>query len=287
MNEQALKERIKAIAQLENRTFHEIWKLLVLERLLVRLARSKHHDKFVFKGGLLLSYYLFIGRETSDIDLLIQKMKAEMPIIKESFQDICESDLSDGFAMSFTKIVELNHLHMNYPGYRVSLNVGFGKIEDNIQVDIAVGDWVQPKQESLELYRYKGKPIFEGSVSLQVYPIETLFAEKLETVVSRGVSNSRMKDFHDILLLCREDRLMNVETLRMQLEKVFSHRKTAKTIPIVFSDEDYRQLQSVWIAHVRGLGTLAKSLQLPVNISDLVKEINQWLEEKIMISVTT
>ena len=68
MNEQALKERLKTIANIERRTFNEVWRGMVLERLLVRISHSKHSKNFIFKGGLLLSYYLAIGRETKDAD---------------------------------------------------------------------------------------------------------------------------------------------------------------------------------------------------------------------------
>lgn len=77
MNEQALKVRLKHIAKESDKSFNEIWKLLVLERFLARLSRSEYSDKFIFKGGLLLSYYVVIGRETTDIDLLAKRLHAE------------------------------------------------------------------------------------------------------------------------------------------------------------------------------------------------------------------
>ena len=75
MNEQALKARLKHIGKEKGKSFNEVWKLLVLERFLARLSRSEYSDKFIFKGGLLLSYYLTIGRETIDIDLTSQTIK--------------------------------------------------------------------------------------------------------------------------------------------------------------------------------------------------------------------
>jgi hypothetical protein len=121
---------------------------------------------------------------------------------------------TDGFAFLFSDIATLEHHHMNYPGFRLRLQAQFGGMKDRIQVDIGVGDIVQPKIESLELYQYKGIAIFEGKVTLQIYPIETIFAEKLETIVSKGAANSRMKDFHDLLLICREPNLLNVSKLK-------------------------------------------------------------------------
>ncbi len=79
MNEQALKERLKTIANIERRTFNEVWRGMVLERLLVRISHSKHSKNFIFKGGLLLSYYLAIGRETKDADFLATELDANIP----------------------------------------------------------------------------------------------------------------------------------------------------------------------------------------------------------------
>lgn len=148
MNEQALKDRLKHIANAEKKSFQEVWKLLLLERLLVRLARSEYHDKFIFKGGLLLSYYMVIARETTDIDFLAQKLKAEILQLKNILSEVCDINVGDGFIMSLQSIDELDHNHMNYPGYRAKLNVKFCSMRDRIQIDIGVGDVVEPKEIS-------------------------------------------------------------------------------------------------------------------------------------------
>lgn len=70
-------------------------------------------------------------------------------------------------------------------------------MKDKIQIDVGVGDAVEPKNLKIKLFQYRGKPFFEEAISLLVYPIETIFAEKLETVISKGAGNSRMKDYHD------------------------------------------------------------------------------------------
>ena len=146
MNEQALKERLKNIAALEKRTFNEVWRELALERLLVRLAKSDQSEKFIFKGGLLLSHYLEIGRETKDADFLARELNAEAPHIEKAFQGICAIDISDGFSFAYSNITPLEQPHMNYPGFRVTLDLRFGpKMKDRIQVDIGVGDVVEPK----------------------------------------------------------------------------------------------------------------------------------------------
>lgn len=82
MSTSASQDRLKHIATEQNRSFQEVWKLFLLERFLVRLSRSNYNEKLVFKGGLLLSYYLLIARETTDIDLLARRFQAEMSQIK-------------------------------------------------------------------------------------------------------------------------------------------------------------------------------------------------------------
>jgi len=285
MNEQALKDRLKTIAKNQTRTFQDVWRLLLLERFLVRLSVSKYQNKFIFKGGLLLSYYVTIARETIDIDFLAKKLHAEIASIESAFIEICNIEINDGFLFSFDSIQVLEHSHMNYPGFRSKLNVQFGKMKDKVQIDIGVGDTVEPDKISWELYQYKGKPIFEDSISLHVYPVESIFSEKLETIVSRGAVNSRMKDFHDILLLCRKNNLINIERLKVNINNTFDNRNTNRDIPIKFTEDDYSQLQPLWSAHLRTLNDATrKALSFPDDISELVKEVNAWLTRALLIS---
>lgn len=168
---------------------------------------------------------------------------------------------------------------MNYVGYRLKLNVQFEKMQDNIQIDIGVGDLVTPVQKSLALYLYREKPLFENSVSLQVYPIETIFAEKLETIISKGATNSRMKDYHDIILLCRNPVEMEASTLKTAIINTFKNRNTELLFPIVFDESDLNILQNQWNAHIKGLGDIVKKLVLPKNLRELISEINAYLNE--------
>lgn len=277
MNEQALKDKLKLIANARNIGFQEAWKSLILERFLVRLASSSYHDKLIFKGGFLLAHYIHIARETSDIDLLVRKLKAEMKNIESAFLQICTVENNDGFVMSFSDISMLDHTHMNYAGFQVRLNVQFGKMKDRIHIDVGVGDAVEPYEKSFKLAQYKEKPIFEELMSLQVYPVETIFSEKLESIISRKGINSRMKDFHDILLMSRERNLIDSAKLKTSVDSTFQNRKTEKEIPIKFSTEEYAQLQPRWSHHLQLLGSTVKSMNFPEKIKDVLDEVNGWL----------
>ena len=278
MNEQALKARLKHIAKEFDKSFNEIWKLLVLERFLARLSRSEYSDKFIFKGGLLLSYYVVIGRETTDIDLLAKRLHAEKAHIEQIIQEICVFHLNDGFQMQLDNLDDLDHQHMSYPGFQARVAVQFGVMSDKFYVDIGVGDAVEPVTLTWPSFIYKDKPLFEDPISLEVYPVETIFAEKLETVISRGAANSRMKDYHDLLLLCRHSKLIDKVLLKDNIAETFQNRGTEFSIPVQFQPDELERMQSLWSGHLRVLGaSRSEALSLPNNIATVIDELNHWL----------
>lgn len=278
INEQALKDRLQTIAKEKEIPFNACWKQLLLERFLVRLARSSHVDKFIFKGGFLLSYMMKIGRETVDLDFLLTRMSAEVKALQEVFEEIVSISSDDGFTFSFEGIELLSQPHMEYPGYRTTFKASFSKMKDKIHVDVGIGDIVEPQNREIKLFEYRGKPFFEESISLLVYPIETIFAEKLETVLSKGSRNSRMKDFHDLLLLLRNKGLNNSKTLHKNVKKTFDNRG-AVLKAIQFDETGLKTLQQLWTAHLHGLGDVSKELDLPENMITIIETINTSISE--------
>lgn len=283
MNPEALKARLKTISAAEQRSSQDVWRTLVLERFLVRLAHSNYSEQFIFKGGLLLAHYIRIGRETKDADFLATMLDARQENVARAFQEMAAVSIADGFSFSFSLISQLDQQHMNYPGFRVKLNVSFGSMKDKIHLDIGVGDVVEPNEKVIRLYQYRGEPIFEDSVSLQVYPVETIFAEKLETLVSRAAANSRMKDYHDLVLLCRQPDLLDTSKLKKDITETFQNRNTPLDLPVDFSEDAYAQLQTLWVAHLRVLGDIAEALQLPDQIEVVLTEINAWLSANAIV----
>lgn len=276
MNEQALKDRIKTIAREKGIHFNECWKKLLLERFLLRLSRSEHDRKFIFKGGFLLAYMMEIGRETIDLDFLLTRMDANENEIKKAIMEIIAIKSTDGFLFHYQDISPLEHPHMKYPGYRVNLEAKFGCMKDRIHIDIGTGDVVSPIACNLYLIQYHDTPLFESHISLLIYPPETIFAEKLETVISKGSINSRMKDYHDLLLLTRDPCLINFNKLHEAIKQTFHHRDTLFEL-IDFSEQDLKSLNKLWTAHLKNLGNMSKVMNLPVNIHDVIKEIKEIL----------
>ena len=276
INEQTLKDRVQGVARERNIHFNACWKQLLLERFLARLAGSPHSNKFIFKGGFLLSYLMKIGRETTDLDFLLTRMKAEKGELQETFEEIISIHSADGFTFSFDSIELLSQPHMDYPGYRVILSAVFEKMKDKIQVDIGVGDIVEPLAREIPLVQYRGKPFFENAISLLVYPVETIFSEKLETILSKGAGNSRMKDYHDLILLIRNEEMLDSNKLKDSVTNTFTNRGTSLRT-IEFDENALKALQRLWAGHLRGLGNNAQDFDLPGNISVVIEEVNKYI----------
>lgn len=276
MNEESLKNRLQFIAKEKQIHFNACWKQLVLERFLARISASPHNQKFIFKGGFLLSYLMEIGRETVDLDFLLTRLNTEKNEIEKVFKEISSLPFEDGFSYHFEKIDTLDQPHMRYPGFRTVMAVSFGKMKDRIHVDVGVGDVVEPEIRKFGLFEYRGKPIFEKSLSLLVYPVETIFSEKLETILSKGAANSRMKDYHDVYLLIREKKLRR-ETLKDTALKTFRNR--GRSIQkIGFDEQELKALQKLWTAHLKGLGDMAHALDLPPRMEELIALINSCVQ---------
>lgn len=279
LSENELKAKIKNISQADGGTFQEILKRLCLERFLARIASSDLSDKFIFKGGNLLRYYLDIGRQTTDLDFLMTKIQAERNTVNETFEQICAVDVDDGFAMSFVRLDDLEQVHMAYPGFRAIIQIKLieGRLSDNLQIDIGVGDVVVPETRKIDLMAYKSKPFYEDSISLQVYPVESIYAEKLETVLSKGGQNSRVKDFHDLVMLSRQPDLISKQELAENIKTTFEHRGTPQNFPLQFSDDEYSRLNGYWTAHGATMGAWWTENDMPEHIKQAVLEINHFL----------
>ncbi len=277
MNEAALKARLKFIAQEKLKTFNEVWKQLLLERFLARLSRSTYREQFILKGGLLLAQYMDLGRETTDIDFSMTKMKSDFSVIQHALCEIVSVDIDDSFRFEWNTMQILTQPHMEYSGFRATLQAYFSNMKDKIHIDIGVGDMVIPTPKDYPPFQYNGKPLFVGEITMLVYPVESIFSEKLETIISKGPNNSRMKDYHDVMLMIKEPGLLNPVALAEKLQATFKHRNTKFTIPIKFDNTEIIQLQNLWGNHLRGLGDVRKRLDLPDEISTLLAEVNSWL----------
>lgn len=282
ISEQGLKERIHVVAKEKGVPFNSCWKQLLFERFLSRLSTSEVAENFIFKGGFLLSYLIKIGRETTDLDFLAHRIDVEQGRLEEIFKQICSLKLDDGFSFLFKGLEKLVEPDMDYQSYRICLKAKFGRMEDTVFVDIGVGDVVKPERQPFNLTAYHGDPLFEKEIHLYAYPLDSVFAEKLESILSKGSRNSRMKDYHDLFLMQRQPGILDGEKLRESVRGTFQNRST-QLRSIFFDDESLKRVQEYWKAHCEGLGMIADELNLPKNILHVIDEINRFLQVEVLI----
>ncbi len=279
--EQSIKEKIKALAKERESTFAELWRNLILERFLTRLAKSPYKGKFILKGGTLLAKYIPLGRETQDLDFFIQQLSNTEQSLRSALKVICDVDASDSFSFEVTKIKILEHSLLAYTGAEVTLQALFGATKTVIRMDLGFGDRVEPIEHPIDLTATSKGPLFESKISLHCYPKEFIFAEKLETLVFRGEGNTRMKDFHDLHSLIRLNALDSI-LARKAIQLVFHHRKTSiKKLPAIFGKDAFETLEKNWSAYLKKTKSKSDTFKLPESIVDVVSAINRWLEGNI------
>jgi predicted nucleotidyltransferase component of viral defense system len=277
--EQSIKEKIKALAKERETTFAELWRNLILERFLTRLAKSPYKEKFILKGGTLLAKYIHLGRETQDLDFFIQKLSNTEQSLRTVLQAICDVDAQDSFSFEVAKIKILDHSQLAYTGAEITLQALFGATKTVIRMDLGFGDRVDPIEHPIDLTATSKGPLFESRISLHCYPKEFIFAEKLETIVFRGGGNTRMKDFHDLYSLVSLD-VLDSSLAKKAVELVFHHRKTpVKKLPASFGRDALETMEKNWSAYRKKIKSKKGALKLPESIEDVVSAVNQWLEE--------
>ncbi|MCX6991430.1 MAG: nucleotidyl transferase AbiEii/AbiGii toxin family protein, partial [Chlamydiae bacterium] len=151
--------------------------------------------------------------------------------------------------------------------------------------DLGFGDIVEAIDYSMDLTSTSKGPLFESKIQVRSYPKEFIFAEKLETVVYRGMGNTRMKDFHDLHSLISLDKCLDSTCTGKVITTVFNHRQTPLKLPLSFNAEAMETLQPLWKSYQQGLVSAEKRITLPNNLKDLVSAINTWLIDNTELCV--
>jgi len=196
-NAMQFKAIIKNVAK-EKRIYPQsVLNIYVLELFLDRLSQSKYRRYFIVKGGFLISSMVGIeARSTMDIDLTIKNYPLNADILTSIFKDVCSIKVSDDFIFSFSSINKIREQD-EYDGYRVCLIATYETLSIPVKFDITTGDILTPSEIT---YSYK-RILGEGYINIFSYNTETIIAEKLETILSRNVLNTRARDFYDVWIL--------------------------------------------------------------------------------------
>ena len=193
----------------------------MLERLLERISVSKYKYKFILKGGMLITAIVGIDmRNTLDMDATIKGFDLEKDNLENILDNIFKIDLEDGVIFEFRNIKEIRQ-EDEYGGYRVSLEAKFDKLVVPMKLDITTGDIIVPKE-----VKYKFGLMFENrSIEILAYNMETVIADKFETIISRNIDTTRERDFYDIYILwTTQQQNFDKELLGQAIVKKFEYR---------------------------------------------------------------
>jgi Domain of unknown function (DUF1814). len=242
----SLKDRIKNLAKEKRVSSRILLQNYMFERFLERVASSPYKDKFVVKGGVLIAAMVGItSRSTMDLDLMLRAYPLDEEHIKEAVGAICSIDMNDGIRIDMEGIRAIRN-EDDYGGFRVTLRAHYDTIRVPMTLDVTSGDAVTPSP-----VRYAISSMFSENTKIQVwaYNTETILAEKIETVLRRGLFNSRSRDFYDIYVLSRTQDF-DIRVLHEAIRRTARHRNTINQIKdtrsILLSIQQSEELAAYW-----------------------------------------
>lgn len=235
-NAMQLKAVIKNIAKDKHISAQLVMQNFMLERLLERISVSKYQQSFILKGGFLIAAMVGLDtRATMDMDATIKGWAVGEESVKKMFLDICEIELQDDVNFEFKKIGVIREGD-EYSGYRVSLSANYLPMAVPLKVDITAGDKITPREIG---YRFK-LLLEDREISVLAYNLETVMAEKLETVVSRGDQNTRPRDYYDVYILAKlQYKNIEIESLKAALKATSKKRGSTEVL------KDYKHIIDV------------------------------------------
>lgn len=245
-----IKGRIKSVAKQNNADARTLMRIYMMERFLERLAQSEYRDNFIIKGGILVTAMIGVAhRSTMDIDTSMKNLNLSAEDALRVVNQVKDIDLDDGVSFDVKDVSNIMD-EMEYPGIRVTMNANVGRLITPLKIDISTGDVITPR--AIE-FNYD-LLLEDRSISLWSYNLETILAEKLQTVLARGILNTRMRDFYDIrMLLDTYEDKVNKAVLKDAFAATCKKRGTdylqeqaEEIIKIIEADE---QLRVLWRAY--------------------------------------
>ncbi len=192
-----LKDLIRNLSKKNSADAQILMRNYMMERFLERISTSDYKDSFILKGGMLVAAMVGLdARSTMDLDVTVKGVNVTIEDVEKIVTSIISVPLEDGVEFRIKSVSEIMD-GAEYPGVRVSMEALFDGVRTPLKIDISTGDVIIPSE-----IRYSFKLMLEGRyIELYAYNLETVLAEKLETIVSRNVANTRMRDFYDIHIL--------------------------------------------------------------------------------------
>ena len=221
-----LKAKVRNLSGGDSQKAQTLIRNFMMERFLERIALSQYRNSFILKGGMLVAAIVGLDtRATMDIDTTVKSLTLSKDNIIKIVEDIIAVEIPDGVQFRIAKVTDIMEEH-DYPGIRVMLEATLDKLRQAVKIDISTGDIITPGA-----MEYSYSLMFEDrSISMWTYNLETLLAEKLETIMARGTANTRMRDFYDIYTISRQEGF-NKEVLKSAFLATSTKRNTTRQIP--------------------------------------------------------
>ena len=272
-----LKGTIRSMAARKKLRAQEVLQMFLFERVLERLANSDYKDNFILKGGLLISSMIGISeRTTMDMDTTVRGITMEEDEIVKAIKDILAVNVNDGIILEYRSIEPIREEDA-YNNFRIHLDAKYGKIDSPMKIDVTTGDIITPAA-----VQYDFPMLFdEKTVPVMAYTLETILAEKYETIIRRNIETTRTRDFYDLHSLFRSRRSeMRLEILKEAVLHTARKRDSIKNIEdwreIIKDIREEPRMERLWdnyIAENKYIGKLKFSVVL-----DSVEEVAELLD---------
>ncbi len=245
-----LKDLIRNLSRKNAADAQILMRNYMMERFLERISLSRYRDKFILKGGMLVAAMVGLdARSTMDLDATIKGTNVNMENVENMLAEIIAVPIDDGVTFQMKSASEIMD-EAEYPGIRVTMITLFDGIRTPLKIDISTGDVITPKE-----VRYNFKLMLEDrSIDVWAYNLETVLAEKLETIITRATANTRMRDFYDITILQQfYGDTLNLRTLHDALlataHKRGTERHLAEAAEVLAEVENSTVMQELWAVY--------------------------------------
>ena len=279
INIESIKGKIRSMAEKKNLKSQEVLQIYFFERFLERLSKSKYKNNFVIKGGFLISSLIGIeNRTTMDMDTTIKGIPLKEEKIKEILEEIINIDVDDGIKFEIKDISYIRE-EDEYENFRISLIANVGKTKNPMKLDLTTGDAITPRE-----IEYTYPCIFsKENIKIMAYPLETILAEKYETIIRRNITTTRMRDFYDLYTLYKfkkDD--IDYEILKEAIERTSKKRGSQERIKDyeeiiedIKEDSYLRDLWEVYLSENKHIGDLTfdKAVSVVTILSNRINKI--------------
>ena len=198
-----LKDKVRNISKGDNDIAKALIRTFMMERFLERVSLSKYRENIILKGGMLVASIVGVNlRATMDIDTTVKALSLNINEMEKIVDEITAVPVEDGVTFQIKAMTTIMD-DFDYPGVRIMLEATLEKMRQSLKLDISTDDVITPSAVG-----YEYKLMFEDrTIHLLTYNVETLLAEKIQTILARGIANTRMRDFYDIYEITKREKI--------------------------------------------------------------------------------